>query len=382
MAIDGLLAAFFAVLAQLELHLQFDDGYKAGPLWLNSPLQVLVTLPLLLRSCRPRLGLMLMVLALGVPSLFVAHTLLFWGNFLPLLILNYTVARRDAGWLGRWSWLACTAVVELGAIHLDQIHVFSDLPFPLVMFAATSGAGRLVRKLSTQRLQLSQALAQLAAEQGRREESAVEGAVTNERGRIAGEMHDVVAHAVSLMVVQVGAARMKLGEAAPAELRSAEDTGRQALAELRRTLGLLRHSEGALQPLPDLSAVDELVSRCRAAGVEVHIDRDEVGELPPSVQLAAYRVLQEALTNVVKHAGAVSVEVSVRRTRDSLELAVRNDPGTPTSPTPRSGHGIAGMRERISMFGGTLQAGPDAAGGFLVLAQLPLCELPHEVASA
>ena len=113
----------------------------------------------------------------------------------------------------------------------------------------------------------------------------------------------------------------------------------------------------------------------------MHLDRDEVGELPPSVQLATYRVLQEALTNVVKHAGAVSTDVSVKRTPDLLQLAVHNGAGTPTSPTSGSGLGIAGMRERISMFGGTLQAEPDTAGGFLVLARFPLSERPHEVAA-
>ena len=234
-AIDGLLAALFTVLAQLELHLQLDDGYKAGPLWLNSPLQVLVTLPLLLRSVRPRLAWILMVLALGVPSLFVAHTLLFWGDFLPLMILNYTVARRDGGWAGRWSWLVCTAIVELGAIHLDQIHVFSDLPFPLVMFAATSGAGQLGSgaQQATPGAVAGARPAGLRAGTARRSRSRG-SRHGEERGRIAGEMHDVVAHAVSLMVVQVGAARMKLAEAAPPELRFAEDTGRQALVELRR----------------------------------------------------------------------------------------------------------------------------------------------------
>jgi signal transduction histidine kinase len=161
------------------------------------------------------------------------------------------------------------------------------------------------------------------------------------------------------------------GTAAPAELRATEDTGRQALAELRRTLGLLRHGDAALEPLPGMDAVGELVTRCRATGVDVRLELGDVGDLPPSVQLAAYRVLQEALTNVVKHAGAVVAEASVTRHGEVVEVVVRSAPGARTASTA-GGHGITGMRERVAMFGGTLAVGPDASGGFRVLARLPV----------
>jgi signal transduction histidine kinase len=163
----------------------------------------------------------------------------------------------------------------------------------------------------------------------------------------------------------------RAGVVAPGELRAAEDAGRQALGELRRTLGLLRHGQPDLAPLPGIDAVEELVSRCRSAGVDVHLHCGELGELSPSMQLATYRVLQEALTNVVKHAGTVTAEVTLTRDDDVVEVVVRNGAGA-AGAGGTGGHGLAGMRERVAMFGGTLDTGPDPAGGFRVVARLPV----------
>jgi signal transduction histidine kinase len=371
-ALDGVLAAFFTVLAQAELHLHADDGYKAGPLWLNSPLQVLCTLPLLLRTSRPRLALALMGVVLAGPALVVGHTLLFWGNFLPLMLVNYTVARTQSDWLGRWSWLVCTATVLTFAIHMPEIRSWSTPFFPLVMFGASWGAGQLVRRLSEQRTALAEALAELAGEQARREEEAVEA----ERRRIAAEMHDVVAHAVSLMTVQVGAVRMQLeaGSAVvPSQLRAAEDTGRRAVAELRRALGVMRGAgeAGALEPVPDLQALPALVTRFLDAGLHVDVHAQLPEGLPDSLELAAYRIVQESLTNVLKHAGQVSVAVAVERVEADLVVRVRNAPGRVPS-LARGGHGLVGMRERVAMFGGAVDARATSDGGFEVVARLPV----------
>ncbi|MGN6132586.1 MAG: sensor histidine kinase [Nocardioidaceae bacterium] len=370
--LDGLLAVFFTVLAQVELRVQADDGYKAGPLWLNTPLELLCTLPLLVRSTRPRLALALMGTALAGPALFVGHTLLFWGNFLPLMMVNYTVARTQRGWLGRWSWLVCTAIGMVFALHMPELRTWSTPVFPLVMFGATSAAGLLVRRLSEQRTALANALTRLAAEQSLREEAAA-GA---ERRRIAAEMHDVVAHAVSLMTMQVGAARLELestGGAVPSQLRAAEDTGRRAVDELRRTLGVLRQNEetGALEPLPGVETLPALVPLFAAAGVPVTMRIGATGDLPASMQLAAYRIVQEALTNVVKHAGHVAAVVEVDQAAGQLTVRVRNSPGRSPGSLP-GGHGLAGMRERVAMFGGTVEAGTTPEGGFEVRAVLPV----------
>jgi signal transduction histidine kinase len=369
---DGVLAVFFTVLAQVELHVHADDGYKAGPLWLNSPLQVLCTLPLLLRSSRPRLALALMGGAMAGPALVVGHTLLFWGNFLPLMLVNYTVARTQRDWLGRWSWLVCTATVLTFALHVPEVRTWGAPFFPLVMFGATWAAGQLVRRLSDQRAALADALAELAAEQALREEEAVEA----ERRRIAVEMHDVVAHAVSLMTMQVGAVRMQLeaeGATVPDQLRAAEDSGRRAVAELRRALGVLRTSDaaGAREPVPDLRALPALAARYADAGVPVDLRVGTTRDLPGSLELAAYRIVQESLTNVVRHAGTVPVVVTVALVGADLVVTVCNAPGRTAAP-PHGGHGLAGMRERVAMFGGSLEARPTEAGGFEVVARLPV----------
>jgi signal transduction histidine kinase len=165
----------------------------------------------------------------------------------------------------------------------------------------------------------------------------------------------------------------------PPQLRAAEDTGRQAVAELRRTLGVMRalDEHGSLQPVPDLAALPALAEQFEEAGlgVSLTIAPDVDGpDLAASLQLAAYRIVQEALTNVVKHAGPVPVEVDVRRVQDALVVAVRNDPGTASATWP-GGHGLAGMRERVAMFGGILDTGPTERGGFLVVARLPMSVL-------
>lgn len=384
-AVDGVLAVFFTALAQVELHVNADDGYKAGPLWLNSPLEVLCTSPLLLRSTRPRLTLALMGTAMAGPALVTGHSLLFWGNFLPLMLVNYTVARTQRDWLGRWSWLVCTVIVMAFAVHMSEIRTWGSPAFPLVMFGATWGAGMLVRRHSDQSRALADALGRLAVEQDRREEAAVDA----ERRRIAAEMHDVVAHAVSLMTMQVGAARMQLeadGREVPPQLWAAEETGRRAVGELRRALGVMRGAAeaGALEPVPGLQSLTALVRRFDDAGVPVSLDVGDTGELPDSLELAAYRIVQEALTNVVKHAGKVPTAVAVRMVGDALVVDVRSAPGR-TVPSATVGHGLAGMRERVAMYDGTLEAGPTADGGFVVAARIPVptpsAELGHAVAA-
>jgi signal transduction histidine kinase len=370
LVVDVAMAVFFVVVSQVELHLRVDDGYQAGPLWLNVPLVLLMAAPVGLRRVTPTAAWAVSLAAACLPGPVVAHTIFFWGSMVPMAILTYTLARHRDTWPARQAWLAGPLLLVANMPHVAELRTASNVFFGLGTYGVAWLVGRVLHRLSLRDRQLSAALASLAEEQALREEAAVEA----ERSRIAGEMHDVVAHAVSLMVVQLGAARMKLdrdGAAAPAELRAAEDTGRQALAELRRTLGLLRHGDAALEPLPGMDAVGELVTRCRAAGVDVRLELGDVGDLPPSVQLAAYRVLQEALTNVVKHAGAVVAEASVTRHGEVVEVVVRSAPGARTASTA-GGHGITGMRERVAMFGGTLAVGPDASGGFRVLARLPV----------
>lgn len=206
-------------------------------------------------------------------------------------------------------------------------------------------------------------------------------AAAEERVRLARELHDAVGHSVSIMVVQAGAERLALGEERPAtreSLLAIERTGREALAEMSRLLGLLR-KEGerlALAPRPSLSQVADLVATVRDAGVpvELHVDGEQT-DLPPSVDVSAYRVVQEALTNVVKHAGAARASVAVRYGQGAVEVEVTDD-GSQSVNGKEPGYGLAGMRERVELHGGTLEAGMRSEGGFRVKARLPFGAVP------
>ena len=215
-------------------------------------------------------------------------------------------------------------------------------------------------------------------------------AVELERARIASEMHDVVTHNVSVMVVQAGAARRVL-DSSPDDAREAllavEASGRTAMTELRNLLGLLAPAgaaepgadpaggggEAALSPQPDLGQIDALVERVRAAGLPVELSVAGRRDLPPGLALAAYRVVQEALTNVLKHAGQAKTTIQIEYRPAELFITVYDDGGYATMAAPGGdGRGLIGLRERIAVYGGQLDAGPRPGGGWRLTARIPL----------
>lgn len=201
-------------------------------------------------------------------------------------------------------------------------------------------------------------------------------AVELERARLARELHDLVSHSVGVIAVQAGAGDVLLDEhpeRAREALHAIEATAREAMTELRRLLGLLREDgASALAPQPTLDQLDELVDRIRATGLDVHLHVEVDGAaLDPATQLSVYRIVQEGLTNVLKHANASSVDVGVRRSGDRLEIEVSdNGRSASTTASSASGHGLAGIAERVSLLGGELEAGRDS-GGFTLRALLP-----------
>jgi signal transduction histidine kinase len=202
--------------------------------------------------------------------------------------------------------------------------------------------------------------------------------VAEERARIARELHDVVAHAVSVMVLQVGAVRHRMPATDTKDretLTNVEQAGRTALAEMRRLLNAMRHDDEELDllPHPGLDNLDSLVDDVRAAGLPVRLQiSGEPVPLPPGLDLSAYRILQEGLTNALKHARASQAEVEVHYAATELRLEVRDDgPGRPSTDAG-VGHGLVGIRERVRIFGGGMTAGVSRAGGFVLRAQLPL----------
>jgi len=219
---------------------------------------------------------------------------------------------------------------------------------------------------------------QRAAELEEAREELARRAVTEERLRIARELHDVVAHSMSIVAVQSGVGVHVL-DSQPEEARKAlaavEATSRQALVEMRRLLGVLRQEaepRGSLAPAPGLAEVEALAAEVARAGVrvEVHIEGTPC-ELPAGLDLSAYRIVQEALTNVVRHAGPATARVAVRYSPGQVALEVVDD-GRGPGAEDRGGHGLAGMRERAALYGGTLEAGPVPGGGFRVAATLPV----------
>ena len=255
----------------------------------------------------------------------------------------------------------------LAAIMLVQAVPAESIVFMLVFAAAAWAIGRAVGERGRRAADLER-----RADTLERRHAA---AVAEERGRIARELHDVVAHSVSVMTVQAGAARLLLEEdpaRATESLLAVEETGRQALGEMRRLLGILRgdEHETRLAPQPGISEIASLVEQVRAVGLPVDVVVEGKPQaLAPGVDLAAYRVVQEALTNVLKHAGAARARVSIRYGQSALELTVTNDGHV--APNGRVGHGLIGMRERVALYGGELSAGPRSGGGYAVRATLP-----------
>ena len=221
--------------------------------------------------------------------------------------------------------------------------------------------------------------ARSAEERARRSEEEASRAVHEERNRITRELHDVLAHSVSVMTVQASAVRRRLTPEQEREreaLLTVEETGRQALAEMRRLVGIMRTEEDsvALTPQPGLGTLPALVEQVRQSGlpVELRVEGEPVA-LPAGVDLSAYRIVQEALTNTLKHAGPARAWVAVRYAGDDVEIEVENDGRSDGGGDgDGAGHGLVGMRERVALCGGELHSGPRPGGGYRISARLPV----------
>ena len=251
-------------------------------------------------------------------------------------------------------------------------HSASELAFIPLVFAISWLAGFAVRERAEQ----AEAAEERAAQAERERDAAARIAVAEERARIARELHDIVAHAISVMVLQVGAVRHKLPttlEEDAAALRDVEKTGRAALTEMRRLLGAMRRDGDQLElgPQPGLGNLDSLVEQLERAGlpVQLHVEGDPF-PLPRAIDLSAYRIVQEGLTNALKHSRASRADVTVRYAPEELRLEVR-DNGRGSSTSDGLGHGLVGIRERVKIYGGEMSAG-SANGGFVLSTRLPL----------
>jgi signal transduction histidine kinase len=363
---DAVLAIALATVAELELFLLHLDYERA----LFVPIMLLTPLALAWRTRFP-----LAVLGVHMAA-WVLIDLYTPANEDPLTLgITLGIAVYSVGAHTRGPRAAVGAALVAGmallATFVDWnqgsfVDLLGNLTFFAAIFGGTWLAGRAIRR----RRGRERALILEREEKARR-------AVLEERTRIARELHDVVAHAISVIVVQARGARHAL-DSEPDDAREALDaierTSTQALREMRRLLGMLRSDDEdvALAPQPSLSELDTLVAHVRDAGLPVDVRVEGTPrELAPGVDLSAYRIVQEALTNALKHAGPARARVLVRYGDAALELEVA-DTGTGEANGDSTGHGLAGMRERVAVFGGELESGPRTEGGYAVRARLPL----------
>ena len=385
LGLDILLAAALSGAALYEIWVApfpSDMGIP-GPRLENTVIFVFVGLALVLRRRVPIATLFAIVAAVLIQrEVFLSQSVdqAPIESFLALLVAFYSAAayaepRRAA--IG--GALAGAAIIATDLPYLIAGNPRQDTVPSWIFMTTLWLAGWAFRRRRTQAVRLEDRAARLERE---REERA-RVAVAEERARISRELHDVVAHSVSVIVVQAQAAQRLIdGEQQEARraLGSIETSGRQALVELRRMLGILRRTgeESALAPQPGLRQLNALVEQVRESGLPVELSIEGAAKsLPPGVDLSAYRIVQEALTNTLKHAGPAGARVAVRYRDDEIELEVVDD-GTGTGEGGGAGHGLIGMRERAVLYGGTLESGKREVGGYFIRARLPLGTLSSE----
>jgi signal transduction histidine kinase len=368
---DSLLALLLA-LTSLATILFRDDLSWGSPKPLAVALALASTLPVAWRARHPLLAAAIVLAANGACAYAAAPHQAALQPFVALTLVFYSVGSRSEGPLWVPSLLAVAPVPLFVAAVLHGQSAGNAIPNYVWLLAAWA-VGRSVRSWRRKSVALALANRELAEQR----ELQAQAAVAVERGRIARELHDVIAHNVSMMVVQAGAAERVL-EGGQRQVRDALDaialTGRQTVDEMRTVLGVLRAEDdrAALRPQPGLADLEQLVASVREAGLPVRLRIDgKPCRLPQALDLSAYRIVQEALTNALKHAGPAEAEVVVGYDRGAVQIEVR-DTGAGQASGRGTGHGLIGMRERVAMFGGQFDAARVAGGGFAVRARLPL----------
>ncbi len=377
---DVVLAVVFVLWTQFDLWGNAPATLRVvGGRGVLAVLLVLVTVPLALRRRAPAATLLIAAASLVVASLVVRHS---QGVpvevFLAMLVAFYSVGVHCDD--RRAPLVGALALAAIATVDLARPGFFngsgSARPGAWLAFAIAWLVGRDMRRRRGRVTALESRAEQLERE---REEKA-QLAVSEERARIARELHDIVAHGVSVIVAQARAGPHLAHdpERATSAFGAIESSGREALVELRRLLGILRSEDQqlAIGPQPGLSSLASLVEQVRASGlsVELRIEGEPV-HLPAGIDLSAYRIVQEALTNVVKHAQATSADVEVRYRLDALELAIVDNGRGAGASANGAGHGLIGMRERVGLYGGKLDTGSRNGGGYSVRARLPLAKI-------
>jgi signal transduction histidine kinase len=365
-----LLIGALALSAILELAL---SPARSSSLWFAVPAVAVLMVSLFTHRWFP----------FGAPAAFwiLAAALSFVdGVLIPSIESLFLVGLASAALLGnlrdaRPAWTGLAIVLAGITAVVDNIpgRTTAELILIPVEFGIAWAAGLALRARSEQ----AEAAEVRASQAEREREAAARVAVAEERARIARELHDIVAHAVSVMVLQIGAVRHKLPSALAADrdaLRGVEQAGRTALAEMRRLLAAMRREgdEAELVPQPGLEALNSLLEEVGRAGlpVELHVEGDPF-PLPRGIDLSAYRIVQEGLTNALKHARAANADVTIRYRPDEVQLEIRDD-GEGSATSDGLGHGLVGIRERVKIYGGEMSAGRANRRGFVLSTRLPI----------
>ena len=389
----------FAIYAWLRRHPQFVDGLLAlviaglgtsalaGNLALRGPLTLFLVVPVVFRRRAPVIAFAVAAAAGAVQVFARAGPS---ASDLAIVVLLYTIAayrpRRESVPVLFVCLLGCAISVMVWAP--DRLPLLERVFVGAVTFGGTALVAWVLGDSMRYRRAYYVALEEKAARLEAERDAQAKISAAAERARIARELHDVIAHNVSVMVVQADGASYALRtepERARQALAAISSTGRQALAEMRRLLGVLRSGDTSadLAPQPGLDQVRELLDQARAAGLSVSLTLEGAARpLGEGAELAAYRVVQESLTNTRKHGGVLAAAaVTLRYEPDGLMVKVTDDGRADAAPGGGTGHGLGltGMRERIEMYGGSVQAGPLPAGGYQVVARLPAAEAASRV---
>jgi signal transduction histidine kinase len=368
--IDRFFAAFLGCVATIDLA---ANSLREGPLALNVAIMVGISAAFLWRRSRPLLVMAIMFPGLLVMAIWLTQPPDMFAAIVMLLSCGYAVGRHEQGRRSVYGVAVGTAAMVTLAIIFDP----NDIFFPVTFFWIVPWVvGRTIRNQTA----LARELAEKAERATHAREEEERRAIALERNRIARELHDVLAHNLSVMVVQAGAAR-RIVDKNPAQAAEVAEliqrTGREALAEIRHLFGPVRRGDVEdLSGPPSLARVDELARGARSAGLRVELRvKGEVVELPPGIDLTAYRIVQEALTNAIKHAGSATATVTVSYEPNEVVLSIEDDGEGAREDDYLSeaggGHGLVGMRERAALYGGLVQAGRRRGGGFAVHARLP-----------
>lgn len=374
-AFDVVLASALLAASVIDVLTHALGGVYPHGNWAHLPFAIAMSLPVFVRRTHSTAALIsaAIVQAAWIYGLYPLDQQPPLMPFVQLIVIVYSAAAYADGKAARAAWI----VVAIGtATDIPTLAIgkpIGNVAGPDIMLLIAFGLGLTFARIRRR----ADAQEERAAQAERERAEAVERAANEERARIARELHDVISHDVSMMVLQASVERRLSGDdsSATQTLASIESTGREALAELRRMLGVLRKGDddAPLQPQPGVDQLPDLVKQARAAGLPVEMTvSGEQMTVPAGLGIAAYRIVQESLTNAAKHAGGAAVTVAVHYGKDSLEIDVVDAGGNDGGPTlPSGGNGLVGMRERVALFGGTIEA-VSAASGFHVRARLPL----------